>query len=577
MLLSIPRVVLALLCTWGVLLSLAGDLSAQEPVRSDSRLPPGVLVYGSTPDLPTSYEAFKNTSYGQLINGPELEEFRVQLLEKFHEEVGEKIAKAETDLGLPISDVVSLMAGDASLAIVRPIGQPLGMVAFWEFGDHRDILDQLLTIATKNLSEETPLEKSQGEYAGTELTIYSLPTQHPDYQTVDITYFIKDGQFVLASSRTLAESILDRWDGKHDATFAQDEFYSAIRQQCATTDGSTPDMIWFVNPISLTTSGLELVPQAKPFVNLVPLYLPMLGLNRLKASGATMEVDTEDFNILSKTMTYVDRPAGGLLKLFELRPTVGKVASWVPANATQYMALDWNLRGAYEAVEAVYDGFMGPGKFDTQVTNLTRQANQNNLHIKRDILDVLSGRMEGYMVQIAGAEEFDLQLAAAIGVTDEVKAWKLVEAACESAGSFKDQIIRGTRFITILTPSDEEVAITVNDQRILLASGMETLQKVLEGDADGESLAESAEYKRALAHLPEKVSMISYQSPAAQLKDAYEKLRRGEFDAATEGDFDFSVLPPFEKIEKYLVPTFGYILPVENGAYSVQFGLKPAK
>ena len=552
---------------------LATSLFAQEDVRSDKRLPPGVLLYVSTPDIPATYEAFKNTSYGQLINSPELEEFRVELLEKFEEEAGDDIKKIEDELGMPLSDLAAFIAGDATLAIVRPIGQPPGIVAMMEYGDHDDILEKFVGQAEEQLTQQFGLEKSAAEYAGVELNVINIETEHPDFPTIDVTYFRKDQQAVLTSSQSLAEQILDRWDGQNEQCFANDEYYAEIVKQCSTDGDATPDMVSYADPIGITTAAISLVPQAKPFVNLIPLYLPTLGLNRFKATGSVMEVDTGDFNVVTKSLIYVERPASGILKMFELRPTLSGIPKWIPAKATQYFGFDWNVKGAYEAVESVYDGFLGPGAFDRQVTELTRQANQDNLHIKNDIIDVIAGKMEGYLVQAFNPEKFEMQFAAAIAVTDEEKAWKIVDAAIESAGDVEELELRGNRAYNVVT-DETDVSLTVSNNHIWIASGMETLGQAVSGTTEGAALVDSKQYQRAKAHLPEEVSMLSFQSPAAQFRDLYEKLRKGELDAAVEGEFDFSVLPPFKDIEKYFTPSVGYAIPVEKGGVSVQYSLK---
>lgn len=549
-------------------------LNAQEKVRSDRRLPPGVLLYGSTPDIPATYEAFRNTSYGQLINSPELEAFRLQLLEKFDEEASDEIEKIEAELGMPLTDLVALAAGDATLAIVRPIGQPLGMVTLLEYGDHQDIVDRLITLADKAIADGSDLEKTSEDYNGVSIHSYAIETSDPGYPVVDVSYFTKDGQFVLTSSRALAESVIDRWDGTHEATFAEDEFYSTILKECSNGEGSTPDTIWYINPIGLTTAGLELVPQARPFVNLIPFYLPTLGLNRLKASGSTLELDAGEFNTLTKAMMFVDRPATGIMKIFELRPTLQEAAPWVPSDVSQYVGFDWNISGAYEAIESVYDGFMGPGAFDRQLTDLTRQANQDNLHLKRDVIDVLSGKMEGYYSQRFDGDEMKVDMAVSVGVVDNEKAQKLVAGIMEMLGTAEESEVRGDKVYSFPV-GETNTLVTLIDQKIIIASSEDRLNAVRDGKVEGEALVNSAEYKRARTHIPADVSLLTYQSPASQFKDLYENLRLGKLDAATEGEFDFSVLPPFEKIEKYLVPSFGYFVPVEKGAYSVQFGLHP--
>lgn len=558
-----------------------GSLFAQEKVNSDQRLPPGVLFYASTPDVPASVRAFEKTSYGQLVMGPEMAPFRNQLIEKYQAEGQGIVEQIENTLDTPLGDLLGLIAGDASIAIVRPIGQPLAVVAFLEIGAQAETLQHLLGMLESLIAEQTPLEKQSDQYGEIAFQYYSIETEHPDYPAIDICYLVHDGQFVLTSSRSALEAVLDRWDGKHPQTFAGDTFYAKIMQECATTDGSIPDSIYYLNPIGLTTAGLELIPQVKPFVNLIPLYLPTLGLNRLRATGATVEIDGGEFNIVSRSMIYVDRPASGILKFFELRPTVTQPAAWVPADASMYFAFDWNVAGAYEAVEAVYDGFLGPGAFDRQISELSRQANQDNIHPKKDLVDVISGQLEGYYRQTITIQgdvpSVSMFFGVKFGVHDEDKAWKLVDALSKSGPPMEEVTVEGTRMLLSEAPDGSEVALTVKNGGIFLASGRERLAQILANQAGGPALADDAEYKRNRAHAPEQLSLLTYQASVSQFRDVYEKLRDGEFDAAVEGELDFSLLPPFESIQKYLVPTLGYMVPVEKGALSVQFGLKPAE
>lgn len=555
--------------------TLGGQLFAQDDIHADRRLPPGVLVYLSTPDIPDTYEAFKQTSYGQLINGPELEEFRVQLIEKFEQEVRPGLAEVEAQIGMPLSDLWSLMAGEVSFAVIRPIGQPLSGALFLEVGDHEDILAPLFEQVEFAIANGSDLQKQTDMIGETEVHFYSIPTELPAYPTIDVTYFLKDGQLVISSSRNLTQSILDRWDGTDPVTFADDELYSAILKGCLTNQDAVPDTIYYMNPISLLTAGLELIPdpQVRALTGMIPLYLPTVGLNRFKATGSTMELDEGPFSVVSRSMMLVDLPTSGILKMFELRPTISTPSKWVPADATQYIAADWNIAGAYAAVQSMYDGFLGPGAFERQVTELTRQANQENLNLKSDVIDVLTGKGEFYITSTVGSELEEIEFGAAFGVHNEEQAWKLIEGAIETASDVEQHEFRGHRVYSTLSPDDTEIAVTVANNAILIASSVEQVGRMIANEADGGSLVDSKSFQQGQPHLPEKVSMLTYQSPASQLREAWEQLRKGELDALTEGQFDFSVLPPFAEVEKYFVPNFGYVVPDEQGAITTQFQL----
>jgi len=88
----------------------------------------------------TVRERFQQTAISSLIHDPALDAFRAQLVEKFEE--GKR--KAEEELGLALSDIGALFAGEFSIAVVRPVGQALGGVLFMDIGDNEDVLQKLL-------------------------------------------------------------------------------------------------------------------------------------------------------------------------------------------------------------------------------------------------------------------------------------------------------------------------------------------------------------------------------------------------------------------------------------------------
>jgi hypothetical protein len=270
-------------------------------------------------------------------------------------------------------------------------------------------------------------------------------------------------------------------------------------------------------------------------------------------------------------MYYVKQPTSGILKLFEFRPTITAPPAWVPADAGSYFAFDWNLKGAYEAVEAIYDSFTGPGKFAAQVNQLVQQGGLP-LHPKTDVIDALSGKLEGYMISPTGDDPKTLQAMVSLGLADKAKGQKLLATVSNLVGGASSDF----QGLKVYGPpdADQPGAAAIKDDAVLISFNPEQLKLALTGKPASKPLVRSEAYAEIKKLIPEKVSILTYQNAADQLGTLYEKVRGGDLDSAVEGQFDFSVLPPFETLRKYLTPSAGYLAPDESGAIAVQFSLK---
>jgi len=558
----IIRLFAATLALWS--LGVAPSLAADD-ITADQRLPNGVLLYLSAPDVVTAHESFQKTGISQLINDPALEKFRQQLVEKFNDV--EK--KTQDELGLSISDITSLFSGEVTLAVVRPVGQSLGGVLFVDIGGHQDILEKLIAKA-EAADEEGKAEKETDTIGDQKITVYTIAVKDDeDAEPVTVAYFIKDDKLVVASAVSILESILDQWDGTAEDSFARNEIYSEIIGKCTVKD-SRPAMQYFIDPVGLLVSGLSMNPDTQLFAGMV--YSPAFGLNGLKGIGGTLELATDEFDSIGRAMYYVDGPASGLLKIFEFRPSISAPPKWVPAGAGQFIAFDWNIKGAYEAIESIYDSFTGPGKFVQTITGLAQQSGAN-LHIKDDIVDVLSGQFQWYL--LPGEKPENMQGTLAIGVNDAAKGQHLVDSIMTMTGETEKTEFKGVQLFT-LKEEGQKGAAAVKDKFIMVSPSADQLKLALSGPAE-QPLVNSENYLKIAGKIPEKVSLLGYQNPADQLEAGYEKARAGEFDSFTEGKLDLSVLPPFEVLKKYLTPSASYFVPDEHGTLGVQFSLKRSR
>ncbi|WP_437230469.1 hypothetical protein SH661x_001984 [Planctomicrobium sp. SH661] len=559
------RVFATTLALAGMFVASSFSAFADDEITADQRLPEGVLMYISIPDVLAAHESFQKTGMSELIHDPALDDFRKQLIEKFEE--GKQ--KAEEELGVTLSDLASLFAGELTLAVVRPVGQTLGGVFFMDIGENEEVLNKLIAKALE-ADEDEKVEQSTETIEDQEINVFTITVNDDeDADPVTVAYFIKDEKLVVASSISILESVLENWAGDSEESFATNEIYTEIIDKCSDED-SNPALLYYFDPVGLLATGLGMNPDTQLFAGMV--YSPAFGLTGFKGLGGTVELATEEYDSISRAMYYVDGPASGILKIFEFRPTISAPPAWVPAEAGQFIALDWNIKGAYEAIESIYDSFTGPGKFDQVITGLSQQG-AANLHIKNDIVDVLSGQIQWYLIPSEKPE--DMLGTVAIGVNDAAKGQRLIDGIMKLNGEVETSEFKGVQ-LSAPAGEDKTGVAAIKDNMILIAKDTEQLKLTLSGPAKT-PLVKSEEYKQMAKIIPEKVSLLAFQDPADSLAAPYEKARAGDFDSVTEGQLDLSVLPPFEVLRKYLTPSASYFVPDEHGTLGVQFSLKRKK
>ncbi|MEZ5940055.1 MAG: hypothetical protein R3C18_01605 [Planctomycetaceae bacterium] len=552
----------------------ATALFAQESIPSERRLPPNVLAFATCPDVNNLQSRLQDTAYGGLLNDPEMQEFRDEFMQKFDE----MSKKAEEEIGMPLGDVAALLSGEATLAVIRPIGQLPGVVAMLDCGDHDDIVDQLLEKVDAGLTEQGA-EKEVEDIDGTSVTIYTLPQADGQKTPATVTYFYKDHVFVIGSSLSVLETVLERWDGSDDKCFANSELYQEMLKQCVPDADAKPVMKWFVTPIELVLAGMSMSPETQMYAGIGSAYLPTLGLNKLKAFGGAVELATEEYDSVSRTVVISNPPASGLIKVFQFPDTLTGPPAWVPHDAAQYFALHWDVGGAYDAIGSIYDTFQGaPGAWDQLIDGISEQPGGPGLHIKHDIIDTLTGVGQGYMVIPPGADinspDFQPRGVAAFGVTDNAKAENLLRKVLAEQNDFAERKFKDHTVFEF--SGSKTAAIAVVNNEIIVAEDVERLESVIIGRT-GNPLSETPQYKKMAAYLPEKFSTLTWVDPAVQWEAGYEKLRGGAFDNIFDGSFDPSVLPPFAVVKKYMRQTAAYSRPTERGYITTSFSLRPEK
>ncbi|MEZ6064609.1 MAG: hypothetical protein R3B90_02625 [Planctomycetaceae bacterium] len=363
---------------------------ATDTVATAKLLPPNVLLYVNIPNVNEFYERFSETGMGQMVHDPALADLRAEVMRKFEE----ASAEAEEEIGMPLSDVLTIPSGQVAFAMLQPPGQQLGVVMLMEVGDGQARLDELLEKAEAEIEEQGELTRSSDEFEGTEITVWTNENAGPNEPFKSLTYFVKDNTFVVGSGVELMEAVLVRWDGDHDRTFANDETFAYILDRCSPDGPDSTVASWYFNPLGLFKSGMQAAgPEVAMQSAMVMGFLPVLGFDRLKGMGGTLDFNTEEFDMVSHSVIYVKQPTTGVLRALECPVADLTPPKFVPATTSNINVVNWDVQGAYTAVQETWDFFTAPGTFDNMMDEAEESEEGPGIHPKQDFIDLLTGRI----------------------------------------------------------------------------------------------------------------------------------------------------------------------------------------
>lgn len=573
--LACRRLLMPALCISMVLGALSSARAQTKTTTAADRLPKDVYVYVSAPSVTEFKKRFMASSSGKMLNDPAFAPIRKDI------EAHLKAASAEAEkaTGYSLEKLLSVFEGEASLAVVKGNKIP-GVLLFVDFGSNKMVVDKLLTIAEQAAKNEgAAVSKEQSN--GTTLKLITPPGaaagEEGDIRTgpKQYAYCIKGTYLVFSTDVPALKKTLANWSGESAESFAKSPVYSYIRKRCQ-TDGRAPAMEWYVNPMDLIQdvirSNNDIPQQAKMAIN----FLPLLGITKFRAFGGSADMATKDFESITKSVIYVEQPPTGLLNFFQFPAVKQAPPKWVSADASSYMAFNWDVATAYKAFETFFNmvgPLAGTPQLDALIKQLADDPNGPGIHIKNDVIDQLTGRID--VATSVGGQGIP-RFTVAIGMKDEQKANALLTKLTNDPNfPGKKRMVNGKPLYEVdlgaaFGGNTGPMGFAIADGSLVVASDVAVVEGIVGGKAAANPLVNSPVYKKIAARFPEKTSMISFQRSDAQVKAAWDQIRGGAIPVDIPG-IDLSKLPPFEAIKKYLPVSGGYTIPDKNGAYSESF------
>lgn len=573
---------------WSAALLLAAMASpvraADEAVPTDRLLPPNVSFYATIPDWAQLESRWNESLLGRLKQEPKMAEFVKELeaqIKKWSEKSQEKV-------GLSLEDLLKIPTGEVSVAYVALPGKGSAVVALMNYGENKEAVDKLLDKAEEAL-EENGAKRKETTKDDTTIVTYTMakkegdddaPGRKPKDETY--SYFQKGSWLVFSSEVAGLESVLTRWDGKHKQTFADNDVYQYVLERVQPKDGTDAAVVWYLNPLALVRSGVQQAGQGNLQAQMALGFLPALGLDKFKAIGGSYDMSTEEFDNVSRTLFYVDQPAEGVLNVFQFPAVDQAPPKWVPSTASTWYGINWDVAGAYGAIEKLVDGFQGEGTLARLVDDLAKKEGGPKLHLKRDFFDLLTGRMDVYSEPSPEKAEDEARnnrtlMAFALKDADKMKGTLSKLASTPGFPGMKREF-EGATIFEIRNPvpaaGGGSFGIAAADGKLIVAIDVTLLEQVLRNDKDRKPLTDDPEYQQVARKFPTKSSIAGFQRQDVQLKSFYDSLKSGQLPIPGTDDVDFSKLPDFSVIQKYLPATGSYAEPDKNGATMISFTLK---
>ena len=568
----------------GGLCGVAAAQTTDTKVSSSQILPNDTYFYMSMPSVEGFKESFEKSSAGQMWADPAFEEFKAEVKSAFGDELQKSFSHVQDVVGLTVEELMAIPTGEITVAVSKAPPNKMGLVLFMDYGAHESEVRSLLDKAATALKDVPDLEAGNVEHDGTELTMYTVTNEDISSKSPlakEFGWFMKDERLVVSNSSAVLKLILDNWDGSSKKVLKNNQVFAYIMEKCESTPGAGL-MTTYVDPVGMFTQLVQTgsLGEAGLGAGMAIGFFPTIGLSQLKGIGSVGEVGTDGFEGLSRSFIYSEQPPTAAMQIFQLDVVDPVPPSWVKENASAWMAGRWKVTEAYSAVETMFDMFQGAGAFEKIIENLSQDGPE--IHIKKDLIDQLDGTMQ--MVMAPGDRTSDAasdDMLFAFGVRDNSKFEDLLNKLSTQPGfPGETRELNGATVYEIAPPNGQKISITVANSQLLIAVGGSQLEQALRNDTDVRPLSESDDFKAVAEHFPEGALAVTFTRPAEQYHRLYDMLRDGDaaknFPGMDElfSKIDFSKLPAFEVIEKYMAPAGSFWIGDENGVLMEQFSLK---
>jgi len=556
-------------------------------------LPEDTLVYARVANISETAGKFQETGFAKMFRDPQIK----PLVDQLYGEALTAFQVVEDELGLSLSDILSIPQGELCVAVIAQSDSQPAIVAYLDVGDSMDKMNKLIDRGLQELSANGGNYVS-GTYRDTEILTIS-----PTGRGRPIKLIRRDETILFATSDAAAEQILDAWDDRDEerTKLIENKKFTTVMKRCVGTKDERPQITWFIDPIRIVRT----VTRGNLGAAVALSMLDPLGLENLEAVGGSVILSTEEFDSIGHFHVMMKQPREAILKMIALKKVDTTPESWVPKDASSYMTMQWEFEQTFTELSSLYDLIrLEEGAFSNLVRS--RTAEPLGLDIEEDLIPELAGRVTMF-TRVERPARLNSQVSAAnIHFNDAASAKRILEKLVDKfPNAFEKQSYGANRYYRLggVGGGNENLDASLFRQPtpvvcqiencIMIADSEKLLEMCFQSKGGaGESLADDLEYKLVISRLGRQPggsnpSMIAFGRPEEQLRVFYElataNSTRNQLSLAAEnnpffGRLDSALndnpLPPFSQLAKYLAPSGGIVTNEATGIHYIAFGMK---
>ncbi|MEW4561702.1 hypothetical protein AB1K70_04205 [Bremerella sp. JC770] len=555
------------------------------------------LRVANAPDFIAKME---QTAIGKAANDPQMQPF----VSGIWQTLKQSAANAEERSGITLEELLSIPQGELAAGVVAMQEGNPGVVIFCDLGKDTRVIEQVVSLLETVAGNDGALiERSQ--FKDAEITLIRG-------NNGPLAICIHENVLVLSNRIEVVEDTLEHWSGDREDSLASDDRFSTIVSSSRGTKDEPAQMIWYINPID----GMRNVTRNQSGAAYIMGFLPVLGLDGVKAIGGSYIAATEDFDTIGHLHIMLERPRTGVIEMIALKNASTEPEGWVPEDVTNYMTSNWDLEKSYSALENLYDSIFGDGKLAEEID---RRINQRTgIDFKTEVIDNLEGKFTLVQWYEPPARINSQATFIAAKVKDRAMMQRTLDRIVESLPRLNDNVEKrnfGDATFYVADAANAPIPEDVSDERRQRMENRRALRPEpcfgLIGDylffadrpgivehvamtygGDAPRLAEDLSFKLVLNKLQDhagerKVAMVSFARPEESLRMIYElvqaestkdfigqRAERNDFFKNLQGNLDANPLPDFNVISQYLAPSGAIMVDDETGLHWIGFSLK---
>jgi hypothetical protein len=550
-------------------------------------LPDNTVAMVSVVNAPDLAQRFMNTAMGKMSQDPQLK----PLIGQFYGSLSEAVAEVKDRIGLTLPEILALFQGEVTFAVIPAKDAPPAFVFLIDTGNQLPSARKMLEKGEAAI-EQRGAKKTEEKVGDTKVIIYDSARQ----EGRRVAYFEKDATIVVGTDVEVLKKLLAAWEGQKASTLSDNANYAAVMSRCVIGKDALPQVVWFVDPVSI----MKTVGQRNTGVRLAVTMLPALGLDGLSGVGGTLAMDCDQYDSIMHIHMLLETPRSGVIKMIAMQPGDVKPERWIPGDVADYTTLHWNLDQTYKTLGVVYDSFRGEGALAREMQQPL--LNATGLDFEKEILPALDGR-----ITIAHRIERPVTLRSRATVMGlKLKDTELATKAIDKlVAKYPDRFTKksyaGKTYYEVKIPVPENTpeeqrppvpCFGILDDCAVMADRVSLYEKLVVTLAEGKSLADELDFQLVASKIERqngenKPAMITFDRPEEGMRFLYDlatadstrqALARGaennRFFKSIDAAMKQNPLPPFGVLQKYLAPGGASIVDDETGIHYSAFSLR---